>query len=198
MLKYYTITDEEQLLTAENEYALSRFYDNVQPLPEDYEVGKYIVENGELVRNPNYETEQEQKEYERIQALSMTRSDFFDGTIKAFGADSEDLLVAIQSVLAQSQMTDVEKKVAINNYKNALNFYRKHPLFTVLSGVPIPIGLDEEGLPITITITDIQWDKFFDETNKKNPDAWKELFAITVESEEVVNPDPSSDHILDN
>lgn len=124
------------------------------------------------------EEELQQQEKERIQALSMTRSDFFDGTIKAFGADSEDLLVAIQSVLAQSQMTDVEKKVAINNYKNALNFYRKHPLFTVLSGVPIPIGLDEEGLPITITITDIQWDKFFDETDKKNPDAWKELISI--------------------
>ena len=137
------------------------------------------------------EEELQQQEYERIQELSMTRSDFFDGTIKAFGADSEDLLVAIQSVLAQSDMTDIEKKVAINNYKNALNFYRKHPLFTVLSGVPIPIGLDEEGLPITITITDIQWDKFFDETNKKNPDAWKELFAITVEYETADDETPS-------
>lgn len=140
------------------------------------------------------EEELQQQEYERIQALSMTRSDFFDGTIKAFGADSEDLLVAIQSVLAQSQMTDIEKKVAINNYKNALNFYRKHPLFTVLSGVPIPIGLDEQGLPITITITETQWDKFFDETNKKNPDAWKELFAITVDTEEIADDETPSEN----
>lgn len=142
-----------------------------------------IIVDGEPIIDPEWEQKQKQKEAERILALSMTRSDFFDGTIKAFGADSEDLLVAIQSVLAQSPMGDVEKKVAINNYKNALNFYRKHPLFAVLSDVPIPIGMDESGEIITISISSEQWDKFFDETNKKNPDAWKELIAITVEPE---------------
>ena len=132
-------------------------------------------------------TEEEliEQEQARILALSMTRSDFFDGTIKAFGAGKKELLVAIETVLAQSQMSDVEKKVAINNYENALNFYRKHPLFTILSDKPIPIGMSESGEIITITISETQWDKFFDETDKKNPDAWKELVAITVEVEDI-------------
>lgn len=112
------------------------------------------------------------EEHERIQALFMTRSDFFDGTIKAFGADSDELLTSIQAVLRTLEIPEVDKKVAVNNYKNALNFYRKHPLFTLLSSTPIP--LDEEH---TIIITDVQWDRFFDETDKKNPDAYKELLS---------------------
>ena len=45
---YYTIQNNE-ILIAETEQALTRFYDNVLPLPIDYEDGKYIVEDGELV-----------------------------------------------------------------------------------------------------------------------------------------------------
>ena len=48
--------------------------------------------------------------------------------------------------------------------------YRKHDLFALLSGVTIPISEQ-----LSITIEAEQWDKFFDETNKKNPDAYKEL-----------------------
>ena len=67
-------------------------------------------------------------------------------------------------------ITDTEKKVALNNYDNALNFYRKHTLFTLLSGIDIPIS---EGK--TINISNEQWDKFYDETNNHNPDAYKML-----------------------
>lgn len=111
-----------------------------------------------------------QEERERIKELSMTRSDFFDATIKAFGADEDDLLIAISGTITPMSLDNTEQKIALNNYKNALNFYRKHPLFTILSNVPIRIS---EAL--TITITPEQWDKFFDETDKKNPDAYKEL-----------------------
>ena len=125
------------------------------------------------VINPDYEQEQAQKEQARIQELFMTRSDFFDGTIKAFGADSDDLLTAIQAVLAPMQISDIEKKVAINNYRNALNFYRKHPLFTLLADVPISVAEN-----ITITITSEQWDRFFDATDRKDPDAYKYLLPL--------------------
>lgn len=111
-----------------------------------------------------------QEEHERIQELFMTRSDFFDATIKAFGADEDDLLIAISGTMTPMSLDNTEQKIALNNYKNALNFYRKHPLFTILSNVPIQIS---EAL--TIAITSEQWDKFFDETDKKNPDAYKEL-----------------------
>ena len=53
-MKYYTIQNGS-LLIAENEQALTRFYDNVLPLPSDYNAEKYIVVNNELVLNPEWE-----------------------------------------------------------------------------------------------------------------------------------------------
>lgn len=166
---YYTIQDNN-LLKSENKEALTKYYSNVYELPSDYKENKYIVQNGELVLNPEYEAQKAQEERERIKELFMTRSDFFDATIKAFGVDEDDLLIAISGAIVPMSIDTTAQKIALNNYKNALNFYRKHPLFTILSNVPIKIS---EAL--TITITPEQWDKFFDETNKKNPEAYKEL-----------------------
>lgn len=166
---YYTIINDN-ILRANNKEALTKYYSNVYELPSDYKENKYIVKNGELVLNPDYEAQKAQEEHERIQELFMTRSDFFDATIKAFGADEDDLLIAISGTITPMSLDNIEQKIALNNYKNALNFYRKHPLFTILSNVPIQIS---EAL--TITITPEQWDKFFDETDKKNPGAYKEL-----------------------
>ena len=136
--------------------------------------------NGEVIDNTQeYKAQQAQKEAERIQELSMTRSDFFDATIKAFGADESDFLPIVENILTQIPetlqiMEDVPNsiaiKIALNNYKNAAGFYRKHPLFMILSNVPIQISET-----LTITITPKQWDKFFDEMSKKNTEAYKEL-----------------------
>lgn len=126
----------------------------------------YVLYGGEYL-TPEQVAE---KEHERIQELSMTRSDFFDATIKAFDTDEDDLLLVIKQVLDTLSITDTEKKIAINNYKNALNFYRKHALFTLLSGITLPIG---EG----VVISSGQWDRFFDKTSKKDPDAYKELIS---------------------
>lgn len=98
-----------------------------------------------------------EEERARLDELFMTRSDFFDATIRAFGADENDLLTIINSVLSNLPLSDIEKKIALNNYKNALNFYRKHTLFTLLSNVEIPISEQQ-----TIRITSEQWDRFFD------------------------------------
>lgn len=175
---YYTIINDN-ILRANNKEALTKYYSNVYELPNDYKENKYIVQNGELVLNPDYEAQKAQEEAERIKELSMTRSDFFDATIKAFGADESDFLPIIENILAQIPDTfqimedvsnEVAIKIALNNYKNAAGFYRKHPLFAILSNVPIQIS---EALIITITTE--QWDKFFDETDKKNPNAYKEL-----------------------
>lgn len=157
-----TVGEDIEILETERPLALS-------------ENGTYYV----FADTPEYGAQQAQKEAERIQELSMTRSDFFDATIKAFGADESDFLPIIENILAQIPDTfqimdgvsnEVAVKIALNNYKNAAGFYRKHPLFTILSNVPIQIS---EAL--TITITSEQWDRFFDETDKKNPEAYKEL-----------------------
>ena len=55
-MRYYTIQNDS-ILIAENESALTRFYNNVLSLPNDYEEGKYVVKDGELVLNPNWEEE---------------------------------------------------------------------------------------------------------------------------------------------
>ena len=142
-----------------------------------------IMVDGEPTINPNYEEEQAQKERERIQELFMTRSDFFDGTILAWGVGQDELLVLIQGLLATLPIEDVKKLVAINNFKNALNFYRKHDLFKML--VNIPIKLTDT---IQVIITDENLDKFFDEVAKGNKEtAWQYLpqpTAIPIEEVE--------------
>ena len=155
-MRYYTIQDNN-LLIAENRQALERFYDNVLELPIDYEEGKYIIEEGELILNSDWEEEQKQKEHERIQTLSMTRSDFFDGMIMAFGLDSKELRVIVENVLNSINITPVQIRVALNNYDNALNFYRKHTLFELINGIEIPVNET-----MYLLFTDDIWDKFFD------------------------------------
>lgn len=103
------------------------------------------------------EEEKEEQEQKRIQALSMTRSDFFDGMIMAFGLDSRELRVVVENVLNSINITPIQIRVALNNYDNALNFYRKHTLFTLINNVQIPIN-ETTYLLFTPEI----WDKFFD------------------------------------
>ena len=169
---YYTIQNGS-ILKAETAQALTRYYDNVYQLPVDYEDGKYIVDGDDLVLNPNFEQEQEEQEKARIQELSMTRSDFFDGTIMAWGVGQDELLVLIQTLLATLPLPDVKKLIAINNFKNALNFYRKHDLFKMLVGMPIQLAEN-----VQLVIEDEHLDKFFDEVNKGNKEtAWQYLPA---------------------
>ncbi len=91
----------------------------------------------------------------------MTRSDFFDGMIMAFNLGSKELRDIIEQVLNNINITPVEVKVALNNYDNALNFYRKHPLFTLLNNVPIEAG------GVNLIFTSNIWDKFFDTRDYK-------------------------------
>ena len=133
---------------------------------------EYVLDGEEYVLNDEtYKEKQKQAEKERIQELSMTRSDFFDGTIMAWGIGQDELLVLIQGLLATLPIENVKKLIAINNFKNALNFYRKHDLFKML--VNIPIQLTET---IQVILTDESLDKFFDEVDKGNKEiAWQYL-----------------------
>lgn len=150
-------------------------------IEQNHNKGYEIKETEEALEAWGYtEEEIQEKEKERINTLSMTRSDFFDGTIKALGADDSDLLTVIQDVLVTTEIEEMEKKIALNNFKNALNFYRKHPLFSILSNTPIKIGEK------IIIISNEQWDNFFNETNKGNKDAWKEIIPNEVIEEVVV------------
>lgn len=144
---------------------------------------EYVLDGEEYVlKNEAWEEKQAQIERERIQELAMTRSDFFDGTIMAWGIGQDELLILIQNLLETLPIENVKKLIGINNFKNALNFYRKHDLFKML--VNIPIQLTDT---IQVMITDEHLDKFFDEVNKGNKDiAWQYLpqpVEIPVEEE---------------
>lgn len=73
---YYTIQNNS-VLTSESRDVLMRFYNEALELPEDYEQGKYIAVDGELVLNPNWEEEQAEKERKRIAQLNLTKADFW-------------------------------------------------------------------------------------------------------------------------
>ena len=170
---YYALIKNEKLIGASECPYLNEEIENIEISKDIYnEIEKYKYFDGEIVEDENYEEKIAQKEHNRIQNLSMTRSDFFDGTIKAFEAGSDELLTVIENILDSLEIEAVEKKVAINNYRNALNFYRKHSLFTLLSNIPIKISED-----LTVTITEKQWDNFFDQTDKRNPLAYQELLS---------------------
>jgi hypothetical protein len=108
---YYTI-QKGSILTAENKGALSNYYDNVQVLPSDYEVGKYIVENNSLVLNPNFEAEQALKEKERIAKLNLTGADVERGIYQAKGMDFDDI-IALVEYLSKGEL-DLETGEIIN------------------------------------------------------------------------------------
>ncbi|MBR4982223.1 MAG: hypothetical protein IKY94_06665, partial [Lachnospiraceae bacterium] len=128
----------------------------------------------------------------RIQELFMTRSDFFDGTIDAWGVGEDELLFLVQRMLTGLPLENNQKLKAINNFKNALNFYRKHDLFKMLIGTPIQLTETTQ-----VIITEENLDKYFDEVAKGNKEtAWQYLpqpMAIPIEPD--VTEKPSYDDI---
>lgn len=96
---YYVIVNDTQILTAENLGVLARYYGEEHELPEDYEPDKYIVQNGELVLNPEFEAKQAQKERERLDALTLTPSDVERALYKAKKMDFDDLKALIAEKL---------------------------------------------------------------------------------------------------
>lgn len=180
MIKYAKVIDDELGLCEVGTGTNSEFYKTIGMSQMDVEISEkdnqwYLSE-----KCPHYTPEEKEAiERARLDSLSMTRSDFFDGFILAFGLGQVELRTIVENILNNINITPVEIKVALNNFDNALNFYRKHTLFTLINGVNIPIS---ETTYLLFT-SDI-WDKFFDETNKRNHEAYKELQkAIKVKPE---------------
>lgn len=84
---FYTIQNNN-LLTADKKEALTRFYNNILPLPLDYENGKYIVQDGKLVKNYNWEKEQEEKDQQKT--IENIKSELTNLDIKRIRAICEN------------------------------------------------------------------------------------------------------------
>jgi hypothetical protein len=131
-MKYYAqIDSKEKLVGIDNSYSIlttdeygSEDVQNIE-VPEEYynnarQYGNnyYIYENGEIVLNPNYEQEQQAKERERLDALTLTPADVERALYKAKGMDFEDL----KALIAQQIPTIDIKGLAIEF--RAKDFYR--------------------------------------------------------------------------
>lgn len=119
-MKYYAI-ENNGILIAEKQEAL-KYYDNVQVLPEDYELNKYIVIDGTLVLNPDFEDIKAKEEAERIALLSLTAADVERGIYKATGKDFEDII----ELVTELQPVGLDIK-ALKIELKANNFYRGNP-----------------------------------------------------------------------
>ena len=85
---------------------------------KQYGTNYYIYSNGKIILNPNYEQEQQAKERERLDALTLTPADVERALYKAKGMDFEDL----KALIAQQIPTIDIKGLSIEF--RAKDFYR--------------------------------------------------------------------------
>lgn len=104
-----------------------------------------IVQEGELVLNPNYEAEKAQKEAERVAKLSLTKREVFLGLYEAKGVTPEQI---------KAQITD---PAALIEFEYANDYFRGNPLIDSVGAV--------------LGITPAQLDCFFE---TKNPNCLKD------------------------
>ena len=141
-MKYYLI-HENQIYIAENQEALRRYYtEDIKILPDDYNSEKYIVVDGELILNPDYEKEQEEKEKERVKMLSCTKRDFAL-MLQEIGITYTQL----KELIAQNEQAQLE-------WDLCEKLYRFNPLLDVMAA--------------QLGITSLQLDMIFKTINGEN------------------------------
>lgn len=104
-----------------------------------------IVQEGELVLNPNYEAEKAQKEAERVAKLSLTKREVFLGLYEAKGVTPEQI---------KAQITE---PAALIEFEYANDYFRGNPLIDSVGAV--------------LGITPAQLDCFFE---TKDPNCLKD------------------------
>lgn len=93
--------------------------------------GEWDLANGTLVDITNTEDYKAKKEAERqeeIGNISMTRGDVFEALILARGITKAQ----IRAMIEQAELDDITKALYLNRFDEALEFYRKFPLFDLL------------------------------------------------------------------
>lgn len=106
--------DEYGSYDVKNIEVSEEIYSNAKQYGDNY----YIYSNGEIILNPNYEQEQQAKERERLDALTLTPADVERALYKAKGMDFEDL----KALIAQQIPTIDIKGLSIEF--RAKDFYR--------------------------------------------------------------------------
>ena len=97
----------------------------------------YIVSNGKLVKNPQYEKQKAELEAERIAHLYLTAADVERGIYKAKGLDFDDIID-----LVNKQAGSIDVKALKIEFK-ANHFYRGNPLVDSIGAI---LGFTKEQL----------------------------------------------------
>ena len=105
-----------------------------ETLYNDYVSGKYIIQAGNIVQNPDYESIVVQKEAERLAMLNLTAADVERAIYKAKGLDFDDVIDLVKQTnkaktlneneTANSNQIDIK---ALKIELKANNFYRGNP-----------------------------------------------------------------------
>ena len=103
----------------------------------------------------------EQQEQERIGGLNMTRGDFFEAMLYARQIGKSQLRALIEN--SESIPAEV-KPIYLNRFDEAINFYRKYPVFDLLCK--------------ELDITTQQLDSFFESRD------WHDLLPVDNSDEE--------------
>lgn len=90
-----------------------------------------------------YKAKKEAERQEEIGNISMTRGDVFEALILARGITKTQ----IRAMIEQAELDEITKALYLNRFDEALEFYRKFPLFDLLGQ--------------TLGVTSEQLDNFF-------------------------------------
>lgn len=143
-MKYYAFIENGKINGCGQCKILNDDILNIEVNEEIYNnIEKYIYQDGEIVLNPNYEEELEQKERERIAKLYLTGADVERGIYQAKGMDFDDIVALVTQL--QPQGLDIK---ALKIELKANNFYRGNPYVSAIGQL---LGFSEE-----------QLDKFFE------------------------------------
>lgn len=104
----------------------------------------------DITNTEEYKEKQRQKERERIGNLSMTRGDVFEALILARGITKTQLRQMIENY----ELDEVTKALYLNRFDEALEFYRKFPLFDLLGSA---LGISSEKIDLFFESKDYRY-----------------------------------------
>jgi hypothetical protein len=144
-MTYYAFIQNEKIINTGQCKCLNEDVLNIEVDFDIYNnIEKYIYQDGELVLNPNYEKEQEQKERERIAKLYLTGADVERGIYQAKGMDFDDIVEMVETMqFAQAPQVEGIDVKALKIELKANNFYRGNPYVSAIGAL---LGFTEEQL----------------------------------------------------
>ena len=95
---------------------------------EKYKLDRTIKQLVDITDTEEYKAKKKAERQEEIGNLSMTRGDVFEALILARGITKAQIRAKIEN----AELDEITKALYLNRFDEALEFYRKFPLFNLL------------------------------------------------------------------